>query len=650
MPHVPLCLEPNEGAVAMRFTPKRQRRRTSRPPGPPRLRRRMLAAAVGVAAVALIAAGCSSSNSSPSSAGTTPVTGGTAVFAEPPSTTPNYIFPYTSSAFISDINIFNLQYLLYRPLYWFGINGKPTVNASLSLANLPTFSGNKVTITLKNYKWSNGTPVTATDVMFWLNMETADPTDFGAYTGFPGTVVKDITVVSPTELTMVMDKPYNQQWFLYNELSQITPMPAAWDKTASGPSNCATTASDCTAVYNYLNTQAKDLSTYVSSPLWSVVDGPWKLSAFNADGHLSFVPNKSYSGPVKPKLAVFQEVPFTTDAAEYDVLQSPSSSTKIDFGYLPQQDAPAKPASAAVGANPLASKGYTLDPWTFWAINYYVMNFQSSISDHAAIIKQLYFRQAMAYLMNQAAVISGPLRGYGTPTVGPVGAAPVTSDLSPTGKASLSSNAGGFPYNPGKAKSLLTSHGWNVVPNGVTTCTDPAMCGPGITKGTALSFNFPYDTGTAWTAAEMTQLQSNAASVGIKLNLEPKPFAQVTALAAGNCVVVKAPCDWDMANWGGGWSFAPDNLPTGEELFISGAVANSGGYSSSTNDSLIQKTLISNNVQDMYGWQDYLAPQLPMEWQPQADYQLNEIANNLKGVTPLSPTLSINPEDWYFVK
>jgi peptide/nickel transport system substrate-binding protein len=63
-----------------------------------------------------------------------------------------------------------------------------------------------------------------------------------------------------------------------------------------------------------------------------------------------------------------------------------------------------------------------------------------------------------------------------------------------------------------------------------------------------------------------------------------------------------------------------------------------------------QKTLISNNVQDMYSWQDYLAPQLPMEWQPQADYQLNEIANNLKGVTPLSPTLSINPEDWYFVK
>jgi len=64
----------------------------------------------------------------------------------------------------------------------------------------------------------------------------AKPANLGFYTGFP-TNVKDITVVSPTELTMVMDKSYNPTWFLYNELSQITPMPAAWDRTASGPSD-----------------------------------------------------------------------------------------------------------------------------------------------------------------------------------------------------------------------------------------------------------------------------------------------------------------------------------------------------------------------------------------------------------------------------
>jgi peptide/nickel transport system substrate-binding protein len=596
-----------------------------------------------VATLAVVAAGCGSNGSS-SSSGSTPVKGGTAVYALPPSTTPNYIFPFVSSAYISDANIFYLQALLYRPLYWFGQNGQPTVNNSLSLASPPTFSGNKVTVNLKHYMWSNGQPVTAQDVVFWLNMEQAEPANYGAYTGFPANV-KSITAVSPTQVTMTMDKAYSQTWFLYNDLSQITPMPQAWDRTASGPSHCATTPSDCAAVYNYLNAQAKNLSGYVGSPLWSIVDGPFKLSAFNADGHITFVPNKSYSGPVKAKLAQFQEAPFTTDAAEYDVLQSSSASTKIDVGYLPEQDAPAKPAGATVGTNPLSSKGYTLSPLYTWGINYFVVNFQSSVGDHAAVIKQLYFRQALEYMMNQAAVISGPLRGYGALTVGPVAATPVTQFLSGTGKA-----GDPYPYNPGKAKSLLAGNGWNVVPNGVTTCTDPAKCGPGITKGTGLSFTLPYATGISWINSEMTQLQSNAATIGIKLNLKPEPFDQVTALAAGNCKVAKIPCNWDMANWGGGWSFAPDYLPTGEELFQSGAVANSGGYADAQNDSLIAKTLTSSNLQDMYTWQDYLAPKLPMMWQPNGAYALTEIASNLKGATPQSPTLSINPENWYFTK
>jgi len=604
-----------------------------------RLRGRVLAAGAVAAACALVAAGCS--NSSPSASGTTPVSGGTAVFAEPPSTPPTYIFPYMSSTYASDVNLFNFQYLMYRPLYWFGNGAQPTFNSSLSLADAPTFNGTKVTINLKNYKWSNGTQVTAQDVMFWLNMETAEPADYLAYTNFPADV-KDITVVSPTELTLVMDKAYNPTWFLYNQLSQITPMPAAWDRTASGPSHCDTTVSDCAAVYNYLNTEAKDVTGYVGSPLWSVVDGPWKLSAFNADGHVTFVPNKSYSGPVKPKLAAFQEVPFTTDSAEYDVLRSPSSSTKIDVGYLPEQDAPAKPAGAAVGANPVS--GYTLSPWLIWGINYFVVNYQST-TGNGPILKQLYFRQALEDEMNQQAVVSGPLRGYGNLTTGPVGTVPATQWLSPKGKS-----GNPFPFDPTKAKSLLTSHGWKVVPNGISTCTDPTLCGPGIKKGQGLSFNLPYATGISWIVSEMTQLQSNAATIGIKLNLEPKPFAQVISTAGGNCVAAKLPCNWDMANWGGGWSFSPDYDPTGEQLFESGVVANSGGYSSPTDDSLINKTLTSSNLQYMYNWQDYLSPQLPVIWQPNGDYQLTEVANNLHGVTPQSTTLSINPEDWYFTK
>jgi peptide/nickel transport system substrate-binding protein len=596
---------------------------------------------VGAVVLALAAAGCASSGS-PSSSGTTPVTGGTAVWAEPPATLPTYIFPYVDSANISNVNLFDLQYLMYRPLYWFGQNGQPEVNSSLSLAYQPVVSGKTLTITLKHYKWSNGTQVTAQDVMFWLNMELAEPADYGAYTGFPANMT-NIKVVSPTEIQMTMSKSYSPTWVLYNDLSQIVPMPLAWDRTATGPSNCATTVSDCAAVYTFLNKEAGDLSGYATSPIWGIVDGPWRLSAFNADGHVTFVPNKSYSGPVKPKLSAFEEVPFTTDASEYAVLRSPSASTKIDVGYLPDEDAPAKPANAAVGANPVS--GYTLDPLYPWGIDYYALNYQSTNGDHAAIFKQLYFRQALAYLLNQSAIIAGPLRGYGAQTVGPVAATPATKWLSAQGKT-----GNPFPYNPGKAKSLLTSHGWSVSPGGTTTCTDPAKCGPGITKGTAMNFNFMYLTGTAWVQQEMTELQSNALGLGIKLNLSPKPLSDVLSVAGGNCVVVKSPCNWDMANWGFGWSFSPDYLPTGDQLFLCGAVANSGGYCDSTDDSLIDQTLTNDNLQLFYKWQNYLAPLLPVEYQPNAAYTLTEVANDLKGYFPQSPTLSLTPENWYFVK
>jgi peptide/nickel transport system substrate-binding protein len=609
-------------------------------------RRRVVLPVTAIAALALAAAACSSNGGSgaTSSTGATAVKGGTAVMAEPPSQTPSYIFPFMAPAVSTNQNLFDFTYLMYRPLYWFGYGSQPVVNPSLSLASTPTFSGRNVTIKLKHYMWSNGTPVTAQDIMFWINMMKAVPQDwFGSVPGGFPTNVSDVRAVSSTELTMTMNKAYSSTWFLYNNLSQITPMPAAWDRTASGPSHCDTTVSDCAAVYAYLAGQAKDLSTYATSPIWSIVDGPWKLSAFNADGHVTFVPNKSYSGPVKPKLSALEEVPFTTDSAEYDVMQSSNSSTKIDVGYIPASDLPAKPAGAAVGTNPLASKGYTLAPLYAWGIGFYVMNFQST-TGNGPIIRQLYFRQAMAYLMDQEGVINGPLRGYGTVTVGPVGSTPVSKFLSPKGR-----QGDPYPFSIAKAKALLSSHGWKVVAGGTTSCADPAKCGPGIAQGKTLVFNFPYASGLSWLTSEMTELQSNAAQVGIKLNIEPQPINQVTSVAAANCVAVKSPCNWDMADFEG-FTFSPDYLPTGDVLYLTGATSNYGAYSDTQNDAMIQKTLTSSSLSYMYTWQDYLAAQLPFEWQPFPAYQITEVANNLKGVIPQSPTLSINPENWYFAK
>ena len=604
--------------------------------------------AVACAALALAVAACSSGGtpSGASPAGGTRVTGGTATWALNPSAVPNYIFPFDSGTYFSTVNSQEFQYLIYRPLYWFGNGASPTLNASLSLAYAPVYHGRQVSITMKGWKWSNGETVSAQDLLFWIHMMQAVANgDWGDYVPgeFPDNV-SDVKVVSATTLTMTMNKAYNPTWFTYNELSQLTPMPLAWDRTAAGPGNCAAVVSDCAKVYAYLDSQSKALSSWVASPLWSIVDGPWKLASFNPDGNSTFVPNKDYSGPVKPTLSRFEELPFTTESAEYNVLRAGASGGDqvIDVGYIPTTDAPVKPANASVGANPVS--GYTLAPLIEWAINYFPVNLQST-TGNGPVDRQLYFRQALQYLMNQKAVIDGPLHGYGAYTVGPVGTYPPTPYLSPQGK-----QGDPFPYNPAMAKQLLASHGWNVVPNGITTCQDPSRCGPGISKGHQLVFNLPYATGVDWITAEMTQLESNASLVGIRLNLEPKPFDQVTAIGGPNCVVARTSCDWDMVNWGGGWSFVPDYYPSGETLFESGAGANSSGYSNAENDTLINQTLTSSSLSSLYAWQNYLSTQIPFVWQPIGPFAMTEVTDNLRGVLPQDTTGNLNPEDWYFVK
>ena len=167
--------------------------------------------------------------------------------------------------------------------------------------------------------------------MFWYNMSKAEKTNFAAYVPrqFPDNLS---LATAPDAKTVVFttDKVYSEQWMLYNQLSQITPMPPAWAMTsATAKGECATNEASCAAVYTYLVSATKDLPTYATNPLWKVVDGPWMLKSFNADRHITFDPSTKYSGSVKATLKEFIEVPCTTDSAEFNVFRGASA---IDVG------------------------------------------------------------------------------------------------------------------------------------------------------------------------------------------------------------------------------------------------------------------------------------------------------------------------------
>jgi peptide/nickel transport system substrate-binding protein len=154
------------------------------------------------------------------------VDGGTAYFAEQPETPPDYIFPLVSGEYFTVENTADLQTLLYEPLYWFGDKASTSIDYSLSIGNAPVYSdGNRVvTITLKHYLWSNGEPVSARDVIFWIKLLQANPDDWASYVpgGFPDNV-KTATALNATTVRLSLNAAYNPIWYTYNELSQITP-------------------------------------------------------------------------------------------------------------------------------------------------------------------------------------------------------------------------------------------------------------------------------------------------------------------------------------------------------------------------------------------------------------------------------------------
>ncbi len=599
------------------------------------------------AASLLLLAACGSASTSSSSSTNVKVKGGTAYFAEQPLSPPTYIFPLMNGANESNVNLYEFDNLMFRNLYFYGVNGKAEINYSQSLAYRPVYSNSDQTVTihLKGWKWSDGETVDARDLVFWMNLLEANKDQWFDYVPgyFPDNVVS-YRATGPLTFVMQLNKSYSPTWFTYNELSQLVPLPLAWDKTsasqatpsATDPSAPDLTSAGAKAVYQFLNSAAQDLSTYATNPLWQVVDGPWTLSSFTVEGKAVFVPNTKYSGSPKPTLAEFVELPFQSDSAEFNVL---SSGTSISYGYLPVTDLPQK--------SRIAGEGYNFAPWQIFGFNYMPVNFNNPTV--GPIFKQLYVRQALEELVDQKEWVSDFLKGYGTPSYSPVPTVPSNPFDDATSRSAQ------YPYSPSSAKSLLTSHGWKVK-GGVMTCVSPGTantdCGAGVKGGQTLDFNLKYISGITSATEEMTAFESAAAQIGVKINLSQAPFAQVISYSAA-CTPSQAACSWEIANWGGGWSYSPDYYPSGETLFAAGAGSNDGSYDSGTANTLIAGTLTASGAaaqSALNTYQNYMAKNLPVIYQPYTDVQISEIAKNLHGATPQSPYEYVTPEDWYFTK
>lgn len=584
----------------------------------------------------------------PAETGGTPRKGGTVTWACAPGFPPAVIFPFTPAERMGTRNILEFQALMYRTLYYFGSDGTPEVDYTNSIGEPPQWSDDGLTVTVKvrPWKWSNGETLCADNVLFWVNLMKVKGARYGEYVPgyFPDNCVS-YGKLSEDTCFFTFDKVYSKRWVLMNQLSTITPLPKSWDRTASGPANASGDIADVEAVYEFLMAEQGNIvdegnehrTRWADSPIWSTVSGPWRLRGYTLDGIVTFVPNEHYSGPNKPHLDVFRQIPMSSDEEEYRLLEAGDT---IQVGYLPlsfasgQTDDPARG-----GVNPLA-ENYTLVPQVAYCIRYTSLNFNNP-TVIGKLFAQTYVRQALQSTLDQDTAVRDIYQGYAYRQNGPVPMLPVTDLVAPEQRG----QAWPLPFDIDHARRLLQEHGWDtsVTP---AVCVDPTKAGEGIPTGTKLSFKLRYVEGRPALTRLMTRYRDHAAKAGIELRLQEVYGSILVAEDAPCYPTEETPCLWEMCCWNGGWVY---HHPTGEILFKTDAGGNFGHYRDETADFLIEQTVTTDDVEVLYEYQNFIAEQVPVIFNPNFPIRLFEVANNLRGFEPINPFGMINPENWYYV-
>jgi peptide/nickel transport system substrate-binding protein len=531
--------------------------------------RRLLLAGT-LASVALVAAGCGT-NVTFVNAGRDPASGGTAVVALPVQTSPNWFFPLLSLQADSTINS-EITEFSYLPLVYFGPTNRLSTYYGLASSVTYNQAGTRFVVHINpKYHWSNGSPVTASDVVFTYDIMRAGSlpnvnyawTFAGQGSGGMPTDWKSVTADGPHTVVITTTKPVNQQWFIRNGIGEIIPVPkAVWDRY---PTNMKKEMAFINSVANSPN-----------NPVYRVVDGPWKFHSMAANDYWEYVPNTHFDGhkAYLHKLILQYE---TSDATEFEALKEGT----VNYGYLP--------ASFLGDVNQLPNDVFK--PEYSLGFNYIQLNL-SPKAPHGIgkAFSELAVRQALQMGVDQPGIIKTIYHGYAAMDDTTLATEPPNPFFDPALKTPP------YPFNPKKGKEILEKAGWHMV-NGVMT-----------KDGMKLEFTMYCASGSHSYDDVDQLLKQDWAQEGIIANIVYQPFDTVISYSTSDAN------KWQALNWNGGWGYA-SAYPSGGVLFLTNAAENSGDYSSLTMNKLIEETYqpanYQNTLRHMYAYEEYAAKQLP---------------------------------------
>ena len=374
--------------------------------------------------------------------------------------------------------------LLFRPLIWSDAQHEIDWAQGLATSVDVQDGGATFAVTLRSYNWSDGTPVTADDVLYWW------------------------------ELVGLLGKTY-----VYYGTGGIEPHPrrdgdraAQSGRAHDSPGEPGLVRADRTGgvlcpprhIWGRLSL-AQQQNEQSSASFYRVSDGPFELSQFVLGRYAAFVPNPSYGGHKATIRRLV--VDFLQGVDPLAALEA----GQVDMATLPFTvwDAARKlPGFRAVPIGPVAGY-FTIIP-----------NLKGT---HATFLADVRVRQAISMAIDQKRIMDVVFHGSSLPDRGFVPTA-LTHYLSPGIRDGTST----LTDDPGRARALLDAAGWQMGMDGVRT-----------KDGKRMEFDVLVTAGAAERLEALQLIASDLAAVGIVVHIKEIQFNQMFARMLGPAG------DWD---------------------------------------------------------------------------------------------------------
>ncbi len=190
---------------------------------------------------------------------------------------------------------------------------------------------------------------------------------------------------------------------------------------------------------------------------------------------------------------------------------------------------------------------------------------------------------------------------------------------------------------------MLKAHGWNVKPNGVSTCASPvpgrASAGPGLAPGQKLEFNLNYDVGRPCTSVRRCRGSSPTSPPPGSTSTWHRRRSTPSSPKPAPC----KSCSWQMIQLGRRLALRREPLPDRRPDFRDGlGLELLATTAAQRPTSLINQTV--HGTATLAAYENYLASQIPVLWMPHAGLSdLRGQQQAARGYSRGSPILGPEP-------